>query len=264
MAQTLVLDGAQADGHQTGATERRSDLTSPRALLSLSSALVVCALVVLAVHYFRGSGPTAALWGASGVAVSGWLTGPRGREFDIAYGLLVTAAFAVGGFLVGNSLYQAFILTLASMIEVGAAVWMIRRFTPDLSAPSLGSVLKFLLVAPLIAPAVSGLVAAWAISSGSHYSFQDVFLCWLLGHGLGLAVICPMGLQLARGRVSWPRRIDLVTGGLIAAAYLYAPRAGRNLVQGGATIGLLALFIGLIAWRTTSLAERFGPMLNHR
>lgn len=40
---------------------------------------------------------------------------------------------------------------------------------------------------------------------------------------------------------------------MLTAAYLYAPQDRRTLVQAGATIGLLVLFLVLIAWRTTSL-----------
>jgi membrane associated rhomboid family serine protease len=83
--------------------------------------------------------------------------------------------------------------------------------------------------------------------------------------GVVTLIAINMAITFTIPGISWQGHVGgLVTGGLIAAAYLYAPRAGRNLVQGGATMGLLALFVGLIAWRTTSLVDRFGPMLNHR
>jgi signal transduction histidine kinase len=218
MAQTMALDGGTTTGGELAPTEPRSGLASARALLSLASALIVCILAVLAVRYLRGPGPVAALWGASGVAVAGWLNGPRGREFDLAYGLLVTAAFAISGFLIGNNAYDVFVLTLASVIEVGAAVWLIRRFTPA-TAPSLLGIMKFLLAAPVIAPFVSGLVAAAAIAPGSHRSFLDLLICWQLGHGLGLAVIGPLGMQLARGRLSHlPKLATLIEGAIILGA----------------------------------------------
>lgn len=51
--------------------------------------------------------------------------------------------------------------------------------------------------------------------------------------------------------ISWQGHVGgLVTGALVAAAYLYAPRAQRNLVQAGFTIGLFALFYVLVSWRT--------------
>jgi membrane associated rhomboid family serine protease len=83
--------------------------------------------------------------------------------------------------------------------------------------------------------------------------------------GVVMLIAINMAITFTIPGISWQGHVGgLVTGGLIAAAYLYAPRSGRNLVQGGATIGLLALFVGVIAWRTTSLVDRFGPMLNHR
>jgi membrane associated rhomboid family serine protease len=52
-------------------------------------------------------------------------------------------------------------------------------------------------------------------------------------------------------RISWQGHVGgLVTGALVAAAYVYAPKAGRNLIQAGVTVAVLALFIGLIWWRT--------------
>lgn len=62
--------------------------------------------------------------------------------------------------------------------------------------------------------------------------------------------------------ISWQGHLGgLLTGGLVAGAYVYAPRANRNLVQAGATVGILVLFVAIIAWRTAQLTDRFGAML---
>ncbi len=54
--------------------------------------------------------------------------------------------------------------------------------------------------------------------------------------------------------ISWQGHIGgLVTGAVVAWAYGYAPRANRNVVQAGVTIALLAVFVGLIWWRTAAL-----------
>jgi len=59
--------------------------------------------------------------------------------------------------------------------------------------------------------------------------------------------------------ISWQGHIGgLVTGALVAAAYVYAPRAGRNLIQAGVTITVPAVFVGLIWWRTNVLLAEFG------
>jgi membrane associated rhomboid family serine protease len=56
--------------------------------------------------------------------------------------------------------------------------------------------------------------------------------------------------------ISWQGHIGgLVTGALVAAAYLYAPRAQRSLVQAGFTVGLLVLFYVLVTWRTHEIID---------
>jgi membrane associated rhomboid family serine protease len=59
---------------------------------------------------------------------------------------------------------------------------------------------------------------------------------------------------VARG-ISWQGHVGgLVTGALVAAAYVYAPREQRNAIQGAVTVVALGLFAGLIWWRTGVLA----------
>jgi membrane associated rhomboid family serine protease len=54
--------------------------------------------------------------------------------------------------------------------------------------------------------------------------------------------------------ISWQGHVGgLITGAVVAAAYVFAPRANRNLVQLGATFGLLILFAVLVYGRTATL-----------
>ena len=54
--------------------------------------------------------------------------------------------------------------------------------------------------------------------------------------------------------ISWQAHVGgLVTGGLVAAAYVYPPREHRNLIQAVVTIIALAVFAALICWRTADL-----------
>ncbi|WP_241523394.1 rhomboid family intramembrane serine protease [Mycobacterium sp. IEC1808] len=56
-------------------------------------------------------------------------------------------------------------------------------------------------------------------------------------------------------RISWQGHVGgLVTGGLVAAAYVYAPRERRNLIQASVTVLASVLFAALIWWRTGVLA----------
>lgn len=59
--------------------------------------------------------------------------------------------------------------------------------------------------------------------------------------------------------ISWQGHLGgLATGLVISAAYVYAPRAQRNLIQAGATVALLVVFAGLIWWRTASLVSQYN------
>ena len=58
--------------------------------------------------------------------------------------------------------------------------------------------------------------------------------------------------------ISWQGHVGgLITGAAIGAAYAYAPRAHRNLVQAGVSVAALVLFAALVWWRTVS-SDRGG------
>jgi membrane associated rhomboid family serine protease len=62
--------------------------------------------------------------------------------------------------------------------------------------------------------------------------------------------------------ISWQGHVGgLVTGGVVAAAYVYPPRERRNLVQAAVTIIVLVVFAALIWWRTADLLAEFGGHL---
>ncbi|WP_287036295.1 rhomboid family intramembrane serine protease [Mycobacterium sp.] len=60
-------------------------------------------------------------------------------------------------------------------------------------------------------------------------------------------------------QISWQGHVGgLVAGALVSAAYVYAPRQRRDLVQAAATVAVLVVFAVLIWWRTASLLAQFG------
>jgi hypothetical protein len=63
--------------------------------------------------------------------------------------------------------------------------------------------------------------------------------------------------------ISWQAHAGgLVTGGVVAAAYVYPPRERRNLIQTAVATFVLAVFALLLWWRTADLLAEFGGRLN--
>ena len=61
-------------------------------------------------------------------------------------------------------------------------------------------------------------------------------------------------------QISWQAHMGgLVTGTLVAAAYVYPPEARRTVVQVAVTVGVLAVFAALVAWRTAGLLAVLSP-----
>ncbi|MEE6168094.1 MULTISPECIES: rhomboid family intramembrane serine protease [unclassified Mycolicibacterium] len=68
-----------------------------------------------------------------------------------------------------------------------------------------------------------------------------------------------VGPALGTGAISWQGHVGgLVTGAAVAVAFVYAPRAHRNAIQAGVSVGALLIFVALIAFRTNQLLTSFG------
>lgn len=94
--------------------------------------------------------------------------------------------------------------------------------------------------------AIFGLFGATAVA----YKRFNLDMRWLIG-----LIVINLVLTFSIPNISWQGHMGgLVTGALVAAVYIYAPRARRTVIQAGATVGLLVVFAVLIAARTAMLA----------
>jgi len=103
--------------------------------------------------------------------------------------------------------------------------------------------------------AVFGLFGAMFVV-GRKLNMDVRFVVVIIALNLAFTFVIPL---ISSQNISWQGHIGgLVTGAAVAAAFAYAPRARRDLVQAGAAVTVLLLFAGLIWWRTTELRALFG------
>ena len=122
-----------------------------------------------------------------------------------------------------------------------------------------GSVLVYLLTLNVPTAGASGAVfglfgAAFVVAKRLNLNVQWVAAVIVIN--LVFTFVAPL---VSKQLISWQGHVGgLVTGGLVAAVYVYAPRERRNVIQSAVTVLVLGVFAGLICWRTGVLAAEFS------
>jgi membrane associated rhomboid family serine protease len=114
-----------------------------------------------------------------------------------------------------------------------------------------GSVLFYVLVPPYqqalgASGAVFGLFGAWfVVSRRMQVDTRAIVILIVINLVIGFVV----------PNIAWQDHVGgLLTGGLLTAAYVYAPRQHRALVQAGATVAIVALLVAAVVARNSQLA----------
>jgi membrane associated rhomboid family serine protease len=166
---------------------------------------------------------------------------------DGEYWRLLTAAFLHGGFL-----------------HLALNMYALYLFGPPLEA-ALGRV-RFL--ALYLLSALGGSAASYAFSapnqpslgaSGAVFGLLGAF--FIVNRRLGRdtsGLLVLVAINFAFGflapNIDWRAHLGgLIAGGLVAAAFVYAPTPRRTLVQVAGAVVVLLGILALIAWRTASL-----------
>lgn len=167
---------------------------------------------------------------------------------DGEYYRLITSAFVHYGIVhILFNMYALYVLGPSLEEHLGRA-----RFTALYGLSALGgSVLVYLLSPPNAetagaSGAIFGLFAATLVASKRLN--LDI-------RGLVVLIVINLMITFTFPGVSWQGHIGgLITGGVLTVAYVYAPPPRRAVVEASATIGMLVLFVVLIAWQTSTLA----------
>ena len=200
-----IATAAPASAAGVGRSKAGSDLFA-HPVVPVLTGVAVALLVAVAVNFARSSGLVVGLWAASGVAVAVWLRTGSGRRHDMVFALVLTVSLMIGELISGNSPALSLLFTAGNLIEIGAAVFLVRRVLPSLHILSLGSTVRFLLCALIAILLVSYLVVCWAfmplfLTKGR--GFDPDTMSWLmatLGVSAGLGSFVVPAISDAIGR----------------------------------------------------------------
>lgn len=163
---------------------------------------VVASIAVLTTRF---DGGVAFIWVASAILLAELMVIPY-RRWPITIACCAVASTGATG-LFGLGPAAAIPLTVANLAEAGICAIVLRRTLARGSAEPLPQVAAFALVAGLIVPAFSGLLAAAATSWTSDTDFWLNWFHWYAGHALGLLIFTPILRMLLRGELgAWLKR----------------------------------------------------------
>ncbi len=176
-----------------------------------------------------------------------------GVAYDQAYRLLTSAFLhepGLSGFGPAHIIFNMWALLL-----VGPALERLLghgRFLAVYVLSALGGAVLFYLLAPAAQPslgasgAIFGLFGAWfVVSKRLRVDTRAIVIL----------IVINLVITFAVAGIAWQAHVGgLLTGGLLTAAYAYAPRQQRLLVQVGATVVVVALLVIAVLTRNSQLA----------
>jgi membrane associated rhomboid family serine protease len=130
--------------------------------------------------------------------------------------------------------------------------WLGRmRFTALYLLSALGGSVLVYLFAPLNVPTLGASGAVFGLFAATFVVARkvNVDIRWVV-----IMIVINLVITFTVPSISWQGHIGgLLTGGLVASAYAYAPVKNRNQVQLAATIAMVILLAALVWWRTSYL-----------
>jgi membrane associated rhomboid family serine protease len=160
---------------------------------------------------------------------------------------LITSAFLHNG--ITHILFNMFALFV---VGPPLEIWLGRlRFTALYLLSALGGSVLIYLFSPLNAATVGASGAVFGLFAATFVVAKkvNVDIRWVV-----IMIVINLVITFTVPSISWQGHLGgLVTGGVVAFAYAYAPAKTRMPVEVGATVAMIALFAALIWWRTSYL-----------
>lgn len=190
----------------------------------------------------------------AGLTLAAFLLAPKRLWLSIAAGIVVGEL--VVDLAQGQALGWSLGWATANLVEPFVGAWVVRRLAPALSF-SRRFVLAVLVGGLLVGPALGAAIGAAVLARTSDLTWIDSFPDIWVGDGLGVLVVAPVVLVLARPDDFIFRRtrdIDAVVVTVVTALVAFVLVAADELPLGYAAIVLLAVPAARYSAREVALA----------
>jgi diguanylate cyclase (GGDEF)-like protein len=180
-----------------------------------------------ALNLFAFSAGWTILWPLNGITIAILISRPRSDWPAMLIG--IEAGIGLGESLDNNALGPEIWQRLFSLVEVALTAWLLPGFTTlELWLRKPRIFLRFV-VALLIGPAISGVMAATYFGLSQHQSFFSAFDDWATADALGIAAMMPLALSInspeMRGlfeRKAILKTLAILTVALLSAAVIFS------------------------------------------
>lgn len=196
-------------------------------LVPMATACAVALLTLLAIQFGISSDGVVVLWLANAVAAAMWVRSGKGLAFDLSFGGLVIVGLVTGEILSGYGPIASLTLAGVQVVEIVAAVALMRRFAPGQSLSSVRSIITLLGVSAVVAPLIGATAGCVALAMVKGVPLMEGFQMWWIGHALGMMLVVPLILGINRHSIralaNPVRALEWfgLLGTLIAVAYAH-------------------------------------------
>jgi membrane associated rhomboid family serine protease len=248
--------------HESGRTTRRPTTVfggRPARTAVVTWTLIAVNVLLFLVELAKPS--IANDWGLLGYATIG--SGPMQGIASGQWYRLILSAFLPPATGLGGLGFIDIAFNLWALYAVGPSLEQLLgrgRFLAVYLLSALGGGVLFYLIAPQnvlalgASGAIFGLFGAWFVVS-RRLQIDSRGILVLIGINLAFSFIY-------RGAIAWQDHVGgLIVGVLITAAFAYAPRKNRLVIQAGAAIAILVILVVIVVLRTNHLTAEFNQAI---